>query len=183
MVSTCSLISKSSSSFNNPSLTVTKAPITIGINFTFRFHSFFYSLAISRYLSFFSFSFNFNLWSVRTAKSTILQVLFLFLIIIRSGRLAEIRWSVCMLKSYWSLFVSFPRTPTGLCIYNLFLWSNFNFLHNSLWIPLTTQSCLVLYSFCANLLHLLIMWLIVSSKLPYNLYVLLCCVLSILALI
>ena len=37
---------------------------------------FFTSLASSRYLSFFSLSFNFTLWSVETAKSTVLQVLF-----------------------------------------------------------------------------------------------------------
>ena len=41
----------------------------------------------------------------------------------------------------------------------------------------------VLYSFCANLLHSLIMWLIVSSLSPHNLHLLFCCVLSILALI
>ena len=40
VVFTCPLISKFSSSFNNPSLTVPKAPITIGINVTFMFHSF-----------------------------------------------------------------------------------------------------------------------------------------------
>ena len=45
------------------------------------------------------------------------------------------------------------------------------------------QSCLVLYSFCANLLFLLIMWLIVLSLSPHNLHFLFCCVLSILALI
>ena len=43
---------------------------------TFTFHSFFNSLAKSRYLSFFSLSFSFILWSAETAKSTILQVLF-----------------------------------------------------------------------------------------------------------
>ena len=37
-----------------------------------------------------------------------------------------------------------------LCIYHLFVWSNFNFLHISQWITLPTQLCLVLYSFCAN---------------------------------
>ena len=40
-----------------------------------------------------------------------------------------------------------------------------------------------LYSFCANLLHSLIMWLMVSSPSPYSLYLLFCGVLSILALI
>ena len=70
------------------------------------FHSFFNSLARSRYLSFFSLSFRFILWSAGTAKSTILKILFFLLIIIRSGLLAEIRWSVCMLKSHRSLCVS-----------------------------------------------------------------------------
>ena len=54
---------------------------------------------------------------------------FLLLIIIRSGLLAEIRWSVCTSKSHWSLCVSFSRTAAGLCIYHLFVWSNLNFLH------------------------------------------------------
>ena len=63
------------------------------------------------------------------------------LIIIRSGLLAEIRWSACM----------------------------------------SNKSCLVLYSFCANLLHSLIMWLMVSSLSPHSLPLLFCCVISILA--
>ena len=40
-----------------------------------------------------------------------------------------------------------------MCIYHLFVWSNFNFLHISKRITLPTQLCIVLYSFCANLLH------------------------------
>ena len=40
------------------------------------FHIFSNSLARSWYLSFFSLSFNFTLWSAETAKATILQVLF-----------------------------------------------------------------------------------------------------------
>ena len=98
----------------------------------------------------------------------------------RSGLLAGIRWSVCMLKSHRSLCESFSRTGAGLCIYHLFVWSNWNFLHISQWITLPTQSCLALYSFCANLLHSLIMWLIVSSLSPHSLHLLFCCVLSIL---
>ena len=105
------------------------------------------------------------------------------LITIRSGLLAKIRWSVCMLKSHWSLCVSFSRTAAGLSIYHLFVWSNLKFLHISQWITLPTQSCLVLYSFYANLLHSLIMWLMVSSQSPHNLHLLFCRVLSILALI
>ena len=46
--------SKSFRPFNNPLVTVPKAPITIGIIVTFMFHSSFNSLARSRYLSLFS---------------------------------------------------------------------------------------------------------------------------------
>ena len=111
---------------------------------------------------------NFNIWG---------------LIIIRSSLRAEIRWSICISKSHRSLCVSFSRTGAGLCIYHLLAWSNLNFLHISQWIPLPIQSCLAFYSFCANLLHSLIMWLIVSSLSPHSLHLLFCCVLSILALI
>ena len=79
MVSTRPVISKSSSLCANPFVTIPKALITIGIIVTFMFHSFFNSLTRSRYLYFFSHSFNFTLWSTGTAKSTILQVLFFFL--------------------------------------------------------------------------------------------------------
>ena len=103
------------------------------------------------------------------------------LIIIWSGRLAEN--FVCISVSQRSLWVSFSRTDFRLCIYHLFVWSNFNFFHNSQWITLPTQSCLVLYSFYANLLHSLILWLIVSSLLSHNLHLLFCCVLSIVTLI
>ena len=76
MVSTRPPTSKSSSSFSNPLVTVPKAPITIGNIVTCMFHSFFNSLARSRFLSFFSHSFSFILWSAGRAKSTILQILF-----------------------------------------------------------------------------------------------------------
>ena len=71
MVSTRRPTSKSSRLFNKPLVTVPKAPIKIGIIATFMFHSFFNSLARSRYLSLFSHSFSFFLWTAGTAKSTI----------------------------------------------------------------------------------------------------------------
>ena len=66
MVSTRPPTFKSSRSFNNPLIKVPKAPITIGIIVTFKFHNFFNPLASSRYLSLFSHSFNFILWSAGT---------------------------------------------------------------------------------------------------------------------
>ena len=110
------VISKSSSTCTNHLVTVPRAPITIGVIVTFMFHSFFNSLAMSRYLSLFLHSFNFTLWSARTANPQFCKTFFL-LIIKRSGRLAEILWSVCMLKSKRSLCVSFSRTDSGLCLY------------------------------------------------------------------
>ena len=171
MVSTPPTTSKSSSPFSNPLVTVPNVPITISITVTCMFHRFFNSLARSRYFSFFSHSFSFILWSAGTAKSTILQFLYL-LIIIRFGFLAWIRGSVCMSKSKRSLCVLFSRTGAWLCIYHLFVWSNLNLLYISQWISFPTHSCLVLNSFCANLLHLLIMWLMVSSLSPHSLHLL-----------
>ena len=78
MVFTRPPTSKSSSPFSNPLVTVPNAPITIGIIVTFMFHSFFNSFARSKYLSFFSLSFNFILWSTGTAKSTILHIMFYY---------------------------------------------------------------------------------------------------------
>ena len=78
MVSIRPPTSKSSKPFSNPLFTVPKESITIGRIVTFMFYSFFNSLARSRYLSFFSYSFSFILWSAGTAKSTILQILFFF---------------------------------------------------------------------------------------------------------
>ena len=126
--------SKSSRPFNNPLVIVPKASITIGTIVTFMLHSFFNSLARWRYLSFFSHSFRFILWSAGTAKSTILQILFLLLIIMRSGLLVGIMWSVYIFKSHRSLCMSFSRTVASLCIYHLLVWSNLNFLHISQWI-------------------------------------------------
>ena len=116
MVSTRPLISKSSSPFNNVLTTVPRVPITTGINVTFMFHSFFNPQARSRYLSFFSLSFNFTLWSAGTAKSTILQVLFflffsflffllLLLLLVWSGHLAEIYYHYYLLLE--SFHISF----------------------------------------------------------------------------
>ena len=115
MVSTCPLIFKSSSSFNNP-------------------------LAISQVLN-----------------------------SIRSGCLVEIRWSDHMSISQRGLCVLFSRTNVGFCICHFFVCLDFNFFHNSQWITLPTQSCLVLYSFCANLQHSLIIWLLLEFALKFSL--------------
>ena len=97
------------------------------------------------------------------------------LIIIRSGRLAEIRLSTWMSESYCSLCGIFSKTEDGLCIYYLFLLSNLNFFHNSQWMTLHTSICLVLYSLCTNSLHSLIYW---SFRLYYRITYICCFVAS-----
>ena len=68
MVFACPLISKSSSPFIKLLGIVPSAPVTIGMTFTFMFHSFFSSLLKFTYLSLFSLSLIFTLWSARMAK-------------------------------------------------------------------------------------------------------------------
>ena len=182
MVSTHPLISKSSRPFLNLLVMVPKAPITIGKNVTFMFHRFLIPIKGEVFIILFYF-FQFSSLLRRDSKVHNLASSFFLPIIIMSDCLAEIKWSDLMSKSQRSKRVSFSRIDVGLCIYHLFVWSNLNFLHNSLWITLPTQVCLILYSFCSNLLHSLIIWLIVSSLSWHNLHLLFCYILSILALI
>ena len=65
-----------SSSFSKPLRTVPNAPITTGITVTLMFHCFLSSLARSKYLSLFSPSLIFTLWSAWTAKFDVWKVLF-----------------------------------------------------------------------------------------------------------
>ena len=123
IVSTRPPTAKSSRPLNNPLLIVPQAPITIGTIVTYMFHSFFNSLARSKYLCFFSLSFRFILWSAETAKSTILQILFFLLISFTSGLLAGI-----MLKPHMCLLVSFSRKGVGLCIYHFSVVNIFPYL-------------------------------------------------------
>ena len=116
IVSTRLPTSKSSRPFNNPLVIVPKAPTTIGRIVTFMFHSFFNSLVMSRYLSFFYIPSDLFCGPPGQQSPQFCKFSF-FVVGIRSGLLAGIRWSVCMLKSHRSLCVLSSRTGAGLCIY------------------------------------------------------------------
>ena len=107
MVSTWPPTSKSFRPFNNALVPVPKTPITIGIIVTFMFHSFFNSLARSRYLSLFTFFLFYSVVCRDNKVDIFANFLFSLLIIIRSGLLVEIRWSVWLSKSHWSLCIIF----------------------------------------------------------------------------
>ena len=110
----------------------------------------FSSLVRSRYLFLFSFSCKFTLWSAGTTKSTIRQVLsfffffFFLLTITRSSRLVKIWWSVIASQNTRKICESYSLGRIHeLCIYHLFVWWNFCFLHNSQWILFPIHLCLV----------------------------------------
>ena len=124
MVETHPPISKSSNPFNNLLVTVPKALITIDIFVTFMFHSFFFFFSIpwqgqGTYPSFHILSVLFCCQPGEQSPQ-FCKFSFFLLIIIRSGLLAGIRWSMCMSKSYWSLCMSFSRTDARLCIYHIY---------------------------------------------------------------
>ena len=162
MVSTRPPTSISSSPFNHPLVTESKAPVTSGILVTFMSNILFNSLTRSRLLSSFSYILSILFYDQPASKVYNFDSSFIIIIIIiRPGLLTEIRWSLCLFESHRSLCVSFSRTGAWLYIYHSLVWSNLNFLHISQWITLHTQSCQILYYFCGNLLHSLVMWLMV----------------------
>ena len=120
MVSTRPSTYKSSRPFHNLLVTVPKAPISVDIIVNFMLHSFFlqFSSKVEVLISLFTF---FQFYSVVSRDSKVdnfSDFFFLLLIIVRSGLLAEIRWSVCMSKSHRSLCVSFPVCVLG-CAYTI----------------------------------------------------------------
>ena len=159
MVSTRPLILKSPSPYINPLVTVPRAPITISIIVTLIFHIFF-QFQINEFILLFPFCYFYSVVSrncnVHNSASSLF--FFLLLIIIRSGRLAKIRWTVCMSKSQMSLWVTFSRTDSWLSIQHLFFWSNFNLLPNSQWI--TFPPSRVLSYFLSELLWIIIIIII-----------------------
>ena len=86
-------------SFNQYLVTPRKAPITIGPTVNFTFHNFLNSRARSTFLSLFSHSFNFTLWSTGVAKFT----LFCWLL-----------WDLVVWPKFVDPFVC--QNPRGVCV-------------------------------------------------------------------
>ena len=111
IVSTRPPTSKSSRPFNNPFVIVPNAQSLLSWS-----TAFFNSLARSRYLSFFSLSFRFILWFAGTAKSKILEILFLLLIIMTRVQT-------------WTRLIAFhialiPLGKVWIQLFSLQLWVN-----------------------------------------------------------
>ena len=147
MISTRPLISKTSSPYTNPLVIVPRAPIIIGINIPFMFHSFFCKVEVLILL--FTFLRLYPVVSPLFSRFSFFYWQSLSLIV-------QLR-SICISKSQKTLCISFSWTDSELCIYHLFTLPNLKFLHNSQRMTFLIQLCLVLYSFGANLPHSLIM--------------------------
>ena len=111
MVSICPPISNNFSPLSKTLGTVPSASITIGITVTFNFYSFFFYISF-KYLPLFSLSLVFILWSAGTAKSTIRQVFFLFIIII----IYSLEFFTSVLADGFSLEFGWQQVPSSLQI-------------------------------------------------------------------
>ena len=120
MVSTRRPTSTSSRPFRNHLVTVPNAPITIGIIFTCMFHSFFqFPSKVEVLILLFTF---FQFYSVVSRDSKVDNFANSLLVIIKSGLLAEIRWSVCMSKFHRSLCVCHFLGQVLGCAYTICLY-------------------------------------------------------------
>ena len=120
-------------------MTIRTAAITLGITVTFMFHCFSNSLASSRYLSLFSPSFSFTLWSARMAKPTIRQLLFCFFLffvfLLWQGLVVwPILWDPFVSQNPTKMYVSdFSRRDFGWFIYHILLTFFFSLWMFYLW--------------------------------------------------
>ena len=124
MVSIHTLISNSSCPLTNPLMIVPSAPTTIGITVTFMFHSCFFFISLARSRYLCLFSTSFS-FHLSSAETA----------------KSAIRQVLFLNDRFWVVYISFVR------MIKFKLLAQFPVDH------LPTQSCLVLYSFCANLLH------------------------------
>ena len=100
MVSTSALISDIPGPFTNSLVTVPTAMITVGINITFMFHSFSVLLQCPGSHLFFRFISILLCGPTKQQSPLFGKFFFSFLLtIVRSGRVPEIKWSVCLSKS------------------------------------------------------------------------------------
>ena len=153
MISTCSLIYESSSLYTNPLRIVPSPPTKIGITVIFMFHRFFSFYPVTDINPSFHF-FNVTQCSAGIPMSTIRQGSLSLLTIKKSGRLAEIWWSVCISKSQGSLCLSFSgKKKNRVAHVPLFCMVKFQFFAE---FPVDHFSHSVLSSFIFFYYHLLL---------------------------
>ena len=139
--------------FSSSSLTVPKAPNTIGITVALTFHNFCTCNLKSWYFVIFSSSFTLMFWSPGTAISMILHSISSLSMNTISGLRCSIYLSVCIGKSQSNLHLSFSSTGPGWCKNHLSSHLISNFLHRNQCTFLSSLSCLLLHWFPARTEH------------------------------
>ena len=117
--------------FSGSSLTIPKAPATIGITVALTSHNFCTCNLNSWYLVIFSSFFTLMFWSPGTAMSMILHSLFSLLMTTISGLPCSISLSVWTAKSQSILHLLSSSTGSDWCENHLSSYSTSNFLHRS----------------------------------------------------
>ena len=110
----------------------------------------------SGFFSIFLCSYEFTLLSFGTATSIILPMLSRFSTITVYGLLPSTTLSHCMLVSYYCLTFSDSITPWDWCSYHFSAFISLYFSQVLQCIILVKLSCLLLYSFCADMLRSLV---------------------------
>ena len=124
----------------------------------------------SEYLSSFSFLFRIRLLSTRHATSIIKQLFVFFAITTISGLLYSICVSTWLQTSHRIFTMSFLMTDPTLCSYHLSHTFTPYFLNKAQWMFKHNLSCLLLYSFCANILLSLTVCRIFSTCVLHDLH-------------
>ena len=149
IVSILFLISKWTSLFSKPLVTVRSLPTFIGITVTCIFYSFFSSQARSKYFFIFLLFFHFHYDPRMTNSYFLLTLDWVF-----SPEFGDPFVYQCLKEFY---VYHFLQKILAWALYNWSAWSSICFLHNSQRITFPTQAGLVLHIFCASFLQSLIM--------------------------
>ena len=135
IVSTHLLISKSSSPCTNLLVTVPRAPSRIGITVTFMFHSFFKKFPSKVEVLILLFTF-FQFYSVVNRDSRVYNLASSLFCCLSLGLVVWLRLGDPFVSQNPMSYSQWK--DSRLRIYRLLVWSNFNFLHNSKWITLSS---------------------------------------------
>ena len=180
IVSTRSIISKSSGPFSISLVILVQRSNYNWYNRHFHLSQCFDSLSKSRYLSLFSLSFNFTVWSIGTIKSTVLHALFFFFCWFLKYLFVGMRTGdPSLYQNHREVNVSHSPGQILGCAYTICLYGQSSITRKiPCGSPCPPKRVLSYTLFCVSLLYSLIIFFIVSPLSPHNLHLLFWWVLS-----
>ena len=121
-------------------------------------------------LSCFLFFFQNQIITAGTSDINYQTFIHIFSITTISGLRCNICLSTWIHTSHWTFTISFSMTGSTLCSYHLSHTFTSYFFHKIQWMWKHALSCLLLYSFCGNILQPLAMSRTLSTRVPDNLH-------------